>query len=181
MYLVSNSFSASRLQGRESSLHPRGKPLYPIPTIWFWLFTMLRLMNGKEIYHAPTCVLGSSDNTHASPPTLAAHRAETRKTHKVLIPADVVFSFLHMEWSLCLHPIHCALADSSGEDYCDRVRPQLRAHVYSNNDTQKHPHKGIPQRLGNILDRKRMVLVFEEGCFVRKQPSVGLSQFNCLT
>ena len=63
----------------------------------------------------------------------------------------------------------------------DWVTFQSSPHVYSNNDTQKHPHKGIPQRLGNILDRKRMVLVFEEGCFVWKQPSVGLSQFNSLT
>ena len=40
-YLVSSSSSACRAQGKSSSLHPIGKPLYPMPTMRLSWFTML--------------------------------------------------------------------------------------------------------------------------------------------
>ncbi len=40
-YLVSSSSSAWRAHGRSSSLHPIGKPLYPMPTIRLSWLTML--------------------------------------------------------------------------------------------------------------------------------------------
>lgn len=97
MYFVSNSFSPSRPQGSWSSLQPRGKPLYPMPTIWLNSLTILRVTKWWGYYQAPTWVLGSRSHGGASYQTFAAHWTQTSKSHKILIPTNVVVTFLRIQ------------------------------------------------------------------------------------